>query len=129
MQDRPSESTAALIAMVLRDGGTLLGRTLALARIEIDGNVRALVGLFAILGTIVVLLISAFFVFLDALVKAVAVLIGSEAVAACLVASPFVIVTIVLATIGVRRIVRGTPMAKRGADRLKADLRSIRPSR
>lgn len=129
MQDRSSESTAALIVLVLRDGGALVGRTLALARREIDGNVRALVGFCALLGTIVVLLVAAFFVFLDAAVKAVAVLIGSEVAAACLVASPFAAVTVGLAALGVRRILRGTPTAGRGADRPTADARSIRPSR
>ncbi|TXM81351.1 phage holin family protein, partial [Methylobacterium sp. WL122] len=93
MQDRTSESTPAstlaLTLGMLRESSRLVGRTLDLARTEIDGNIRALIGLLALLGTIVVLLVAAFFVFLDAMVKALAVLIGSEVVAALVVASPF----------------------------------------
>lgn len=125
MRDRPSENTFALILGVLRDSGTLVGRTLALARVEIDGNLRAILGLFSLLGTIVVLLVSAFFVFLDAIVKALAVLIGSEVVAAVLVASPFVIVAASFTTFGIRRIARVTSLPGRSLGRARADARQI----
>ncbi|TXN40276.1 phage holin family protein [Methylobacterium sp. WL30] len=108
MQDRTPESTFALTLGILRESGRLVGRTLDLARTEIDGNLRALIGLFALLGTILVLLVAAFFVFLDAMVKALAVLIGSEVVAALIVASPFLVAAGLLASFGLRRIARAT---------------------
>ena len=119
MQDRPREntpgstpeSTLALTLGMVRETSRLVGRTLDLARTEIDGNLRALVGLLALLGTIVVLLVAAFFVFLDALVKALAVLIGSEVVAALVVASPFLAAAGLLAVLGLRRIARATRIA------------------
>lgn len=128
MQNRPSESTFALAVGLLREGGTWLGRTLALARAEIDGNIRALIGLLALLGTIVVLLVAAFFVLLDALVKALAVLTGSEVVAAAVVAGPFVIAAGLLTAFGLRRIARatafGTP-ANRGRAGAATDLAAV----
>ncbi|TXM92402.1 phage holin family protein [Methylobacterium sp. WL103] len=112
MQDRTSESTPAstlaLTLGMLRESSRLVGRTLDLARTEIDGNIRALIGLLALLGTIVVLLVAAFFVFLDAMVKALTVLIGSEVVAALVVASPFLVAAGLLAAVGLRRIARAT---------------------
>ena len=108
MQDRTPESTFALTLGILRESSRLVSRTLDLARTEIDGNIRALIGLFALLGTILVLLVAAFFVFLDAMVKALAVLIGSEIVAASIVASPFLIAAGLLVAFGVRRIARAT---------------------
>ncbi len=112
MQDRTPEntpeSTVALTLGMLRETSRLVGRTLDLARTEIDGNIRALIGMLALLGTIVVLLVAAFFVFLDAIVKALAVLIGSEVVAALVVASPFLAAAGLLATFGLRRIARAT---------------------
>ena len=97
-------STIALTVAALREAGTLAARTLALARTEIDGNLRALIGLLAAGVTIVVLLICAFFVFLDAAVKLIAALIGSEAVAALIVAGPFLTVAVLLAVFGARRM-------------------------
>ena len=88
----------------LREAGTLAARTVTLARVEIDGNLRALVGLVAAGVTIAVLLICAFFVFLDAAVKLIAALIGSEAVAALIVASPFLAVALLLGVMGARRM-------------------------
>ncbi|WP_375455326.1 phage holin family protein [uncultured Methylobacterium sp.] len=129
MQDRPSESTFALVVGALRASRELAGRTLALARTEIEGNLRALVGLLALLGAIVVLLVSAFFVFLDALVKALAVLIGSEVVAAALVASPFTVVAGILTMVGVRRIARVTALPERTLGRVRADARAVLPGR
>ena len=114
-QGSPPESTLALTLGMVRETSRLVGRTLDLARTEIDGNLRALVGLLALLGTIVVLLVAAFFVFLDALVKALAVLIGSEVVAALVVASPFLAAAGLLAVLGLRRIARATRIAPPGA--------------
>lgn len=104
MQDRRPESGFALIGALLRDSSALVGDTLALARAEIAGTCDTLLRLLALLGTVLVLVVSAFFVFLDALVKLFAVLIGSEAAAAGLVASPFVLAAGILAALGIRRI-------------------------
>ncbi|MGV7031667.1 phage holin family protein [Methylobacterium symbioticum] len=103
-QVREPGSMLALMLAALREAGTLAARTIALARVEIDGNLRALVGLVAACVTIMVLVICAFFVFLDAAVKLLAALIGSEAVAALIVASPFLAIALVLGVIGARRM-------------------------
>lgn len=118
MQDRTPESTFALTLGILRESSRLVSRTLDLARTEIDGNIRALIGVFALLGTILVLLVAAFFVFLDAMVKALAVLIGSELVAASIVASPFLIAAGLLVAFGVRRIGRATRIVHRARGRV-----------
>lgn len=103
-QAREPDSTLVLMLAALREAGTLAARTVALARVEIDGNLRALIGLVAAGVTIAVLLICAFFVFLDAAVKLIAALIGSEAVAALIVASPFLAVALLLGMMGARRM-------------------------
>lgn len=108
MQDRRPESGLALIGALLRDGSALVGDTLALARAEIVGTCDTLLRVLAVVGTVLVLVVSAFFVFLDALVKLFAVLIGSEAAAAGLVASPFVLAAGILAALGIRRISAAT---------------------
>ena len=94
----------ALVTAALRGGAVLTSRTLRLAQVEIDGNLRALIGLAALGLGLVVVLICAFFVFLDAAVKLLAALIGSEAVAAALVASPFLAAALVLGLMGARRM-------------------------
>lgn len=108
MQDRSDESVLVLCVRALREGGDLVGRSLALARAEIDGGLRVVAAVLILAGTVVVLLVAAFFVFLDAIVKALAVLIGSELAAAGIVASPFLAAACVLMVLGIRRIGRAT---------------------
>ena len=84
MRQQP-DGTLALLVAALRDGATHIEALLTLARTEVDGNIRAIVSLIAIVGTIPVLLIVTFFLGLDATVKLLAVPFGSEAPAALIV--------------------------------------------
>jgi hypothetical protein len=104
MDARARENVLVLLLDAIREGATLVGRTLELARVETDGNIRALAGLAAKVLAIAVLVVSAFLVFLDAAVKMLAALIGSEPVAALLVAAPFLAVAAILGLMGARRV-------------------------
>ena len=104
MRDDERDATPILILAALRAGAVHLGSLLALARIETDGNIRALVSLVAILGTIPILLIVIFFLGLDAMVKLLAVPFGSEAPAALIVAFPFLAAALALGWLGARRM-------------------------
>lgn len=104
MRERPREATHILFAAALREGAAHLASLLTLARIETDGNIRALVTLAGILGTIPVLVIVVFFLGLDAVVKLLAVPLGSEVPAALLVASPFIAAAVALGWLGARRM-------------------------
>ncbi len=104
MPEKSPEATPILLGTVLRDAAVHLVSLLELARVETDGNIRALVSLVAILGTIPVLLVVLFFLGLDALVKLLAIPLGSEAPAALVVACPFLAAAVVLGWLGARRI-------------------------
>lgn len=104
MGERSSEHIVVLLVDAVREAARLTARTLELARVETDGNIRALAGLAAKVLAIAVLVVSAFFVFLDAAVKLLAALIGSEALGAVIVAAPFLGVAAILGLMGARRI-------------------------
>ncbi|GJD96872.1 phage holin family protein [Methylobacterium iners] len=99
-----TDGTLRLLATALRQASEHLVKTLTLVHIEVDGNIRALMGLLALLATCVLLLLAALFLFLGAIVKALAALIGSEAWAALIVAAPFVLAAAVLMHLAVRRM-------------------------
>jgi hypothetical protein len=98
---------------------------LTLARTEIDGNIRAIVSLVAIIGTIPVLLIVTFFLGLDAVVKLLAVPFGAEAPAALLVAAPFLAVALGLGWMGVRRMALSNLEPWRTWRQVKRDVREV----
>ena len=100
----PPEAIPALLASALRAGAAHVGGLLALARAETDTNLRAILRLTAILGAIPVILIATFFLGLDALVKLVALPLGSEAISALIVSAPFVVVAAALGWFGLRRM-------------------------
>ena len=104
MHPESPDAPPILLATVLRDGAAHLSHLLALARIETEGSIRALVALAAIVGTIPVLLIVVFFLGLDAIVKLLAVPFGSEVPAALIVAFPFLAMAVVLGWLGARRM-------------------------
>ena len=103
MPEKSPDATPILLGTVLREAAAHLVGLLELARVETDGNIRALVSLAAILGTIPVLLIVMVFLGLDALVKLLAIPLGSEAPAALIVACPFLAAAAVLGWLGARR--------------------------
>jgi small-conductance mechanosensitive channel len=98
------DSTLVLLAKALHQTSEHLGKTLTLACAEIDGNIRALMSLLALVSVCVLLIVAALFLFLVVLVKALAALIGSEALAAVVVASPFAVAAAVLTGLALRRM-------------------------
>jgi hypothetical protein len=100
----PTDGTLVLLIAALREGTAHVEALLTLARTEIDGNLRAIVSLIAIVGTIPILLIVTFFLGLDGVVKLLALPLGSEAPAALIVAAPFLIMALWLGWLGARRM-------------------------
>ena len=119
------DGTLALLIAALREGTAHVEAMLTLARTEIDGNIRAIVSLVAIIGTIPVLLIVTFFLGLDAVVKLLAVPFGSEAPAALLVAAPFLAVALGLGWMGVRRMALSNLEPWRTWRQVKRDVREV----
>lgn len=101
---RPPDGTLTLLIAALREGTAHVEALLTLARTEVDGNIRAIVSLVAIVGTIPVLLIVTFFLGLDGVVKLLALPLGSEAPAALIVAAPFLVMALWLGWLGARRM-------------------------
>lgn len=101
---RDSTSLPHLLSAALRDGAGHVGQMLALARVETDANLRAWLRLAGILGTIPILAIATFFLGLDFLAKLLAALSGYPFASALAVASPFIVVALVLARLGLRRM-------------------------
>jgi hypothetical protein len=98
------DGTLTLLIAALREGTTHIEALLTLARTEVDGNLRAIVSLIAIVGTIPILLIVTFFLGLDGVVKLLALPLGSEAPAALIVAAPFLAMALWLGWLGTRRM-------------------------
>ena len=120
-----TDGTLALLIAALREGAAHVEALLTLARSEVDGNVRTLVSLVAIVGTIPILLIVTFFLGLDAVVKLLAVLLGSEAPAALIVAAPFLIVALGLGWLGARRMALSNLEPWRTWRQVKQDVREV----
>lgn len=120
-----ADGTLGLLVSALRESAAHLEALLTLARTEIDGNVRAIVSLVAIVSTIPVLLIVTFFLGLDAVVKLLAVPFGSEAPAALIVAAPFLIVALVLGWFGLRRMALSNLEPWRTWRQVKQDAREL----
>ncbi|MHB2207944.1 phage holin family protein [Methylobacterium sp. CM6257] len=120
-----TDGTLALLVASLRDGAAHIEALLTLARIELDGNLRAIVSLIAIVGTIPVLLIVTFFLGLDAVVKLLAVPFGSEAPAALIVAAPFLAVALALGWLGARRMALSNLEPWRTWRQVKRDVREV----
>ncbi|MDP4005666.1 phage holin family protein [Methylobacterium sp. NEAU K] len=123
-----ADGTLALLVAALRESAAHVEALLTLARSELDGNVRALVSLIAIVGTIPVLLIVTFFLGLDAVVKLLAVPFGSEAPAALIVAAPFIAVALVLGWVGARRMALSNLEPWRTWRQVKRDGRAVAPT-
>ncbi|MGU3452142.1 phage holin family protein [Methylobacterium sp. 391_Methyba4] len=119
------DGTLALLIAALREGTAHVEALLTLARTEIDGNIRAIVSLVALIGTIPVLLIVTFFLGLDAVVKLLAVPFGAEAPAALLVAAPFLAVALGLGWMGVRRMALSNLEPWRTWRQVKRDVREV----
>ncbi|MBX9931823.1 MAG: phage holin family protein [Methylobacterium sp.] len=126
MTARPPDTTLALIGEALRLGSLHLRQTLTLARLETNGNIGAILGLVALLGAAVLALIVAFFLLLAAAVKALAAIIGSEALAAVIVAAPFALASLVLLVLGLRRMALENLEPKRTERQMAKDAAALR---
>src|SRR4051812_34856749 len=124
MRQHPN-GTLALLVAALRAGAAHIEALLQLARTETDGNIRAIVSLIGIVGTIPILLIVIFFLGLDAVVKLLAVPLGSEAPAALIVAAPFLIVALLLGWLGARRMALSNLEPWRTWRQVKRDVREV----
>lgn len=124
MRQHP-DGTLALLVAALRAGAAHIEALLDLARTETDGNFRAIVSLIGIVGTIPILLIVIFFLGLDAVVKLLAVPLGSEAPAALIVAAPFLIVALLLGWLGARRMALSNLEPWRTWRQVKRDVREV----
>lgn len=125
MTARPQDTTFALIGQALRLGSEHLKQTLTLARIETTGNIRAILGLVTLIGTAILFVIVSFFLLLIAVVKALAVVIGSEALAAAIVATPFVLASLTMLWIGLRWMALENLEPKRTERQLAKDARAV----
>ena len=124
MRQHP-DGTLALLVAALRAGAAHIEALLQLARTETDGNIRAIVSLIGIVGTIPILLIVIFFLGLDAVVKLLAVPLGSEAPAALIVAAPFLTVALLLGWLGARRMALSNLEPWRTWRQVKRDVREV----
>ena len=122
---RHADGTLALLVAALREGAAHVEALLQLARAETDGNIRAIVSLIGIVGSIPILLIVIFFLGLDAVVKLLAVPFGSEAPAALIVAAPFLAVALVLGWLGARRMALSNLEPWRTWRQVKRDVREV----
>lgn len=102
--DQDPRTTAVLMLAALRDAGAHLGNLLRLARAEIRGNLRALASLVTLFGGALLLVLASLVLLLFALRDALAALIGHDALAAVIVALPFLVATAILTRLGLRRI-------------------------
>lgn len=102
--DQDPRTTAVLILAALRDAGAHLGNLLRLARAEIRGNLRALASLVTLFGGALLLVLASLVLLLFALRDALAALIGDDALAAVIVALPFLVAAAILTRIGLRRM-------------------------
>ena len=110
MSGRPTDTTLALLGTALRQASDHIGGIVTLARTEIDGNLRALFNLLAPFVLCVLLIVAALLLFLVAVEKALAAVIGSEVWAALVVAAPFLACSAALARLALRRMAVPNPI-------------------
>jgi len=100
MSNGPNSSIQGLIGDALRETNELARKEIALFRNEMTSNVRSLfVGLGLLVGAAVFGVV-ALFVLVDALVKWLATVVHSEALAALIVGGVLLVVAVVLALVG-----------------------------
>lgn len=102
--DADPRSTAALIVAATRDASAQFADLLRLARIEVRGNLRAIATLAASFGGALLLVLVSLVLLLIALRDAIAVLIGSDALAGLIVALPLLAATAILMWAGLSRM-------------------------
>lgn len=110
-RDGDPRTTAVLMLGAIREASTHLGMLLRLARTEIRGNLRALAALVALFGGALLLVLTSLVLLLLALRDALAALIGSEALAALIVALPFVVIAAILVLMSLQKLSLRSPEA------------------
>ena len=102
--DGDPRSTPVLIVAAVREASAQFADLLRLARIEVRGNLRVVATLAGLFGGALLLVLVSLVLLLIALRDAIAVLIGSDAVAGLIVALPFLAATGILMWAGLRRM-------------------------
>lgn len=102
--DEDPRTTAALMVAATRDASAQFADLLRLARIELRGNLRAVATLAALFGGALLLVLVFLILLLIALRDAIAVLIGSDALAGVIVALPLLAATAILMWLGFCRM-------------------------
>ena len=121
----PPSSIQALVADALREASELASKEIALFRNEMTSNVRSLfVGLALLVGAAVFGVV-ALFVLVDALVKWLATVVHSEALAALIVGGVLLVVAVILALVGRNAMSLSTLAPVRTSRQVRQDARVL----
>lgn len=125
MSNGPQSSIQSLVADALRETSDLARKEMALFRNEMTSNVRTLfIGLALMVGAGVFAVV-ALFVLVDALVKWLATIVHSEALAALIVGGVLLVVAIVFALIGRSTMSLSTLAPTRTTRQVRQDARAL----
>jgi hypothetical protein len=125
MTTGPQSSIQGLIGDALRETNELARKEIALFRNEMTNNVRALfIGLGLLVGAAVFGVV-ALFVLVDALVKWLATVVHSEALAALIVGGVLLVVAVALALIGRNAMSLSTLAPVRTTRQVREDARTL----
>ena len=125
MTTGPQSSIQGLIGDALRETNELARKEIALFRNEMTSNVRSLfVGLGLLVGAAVFGVV-ALFVLVDALVKWLATVVHSEALAALIVGGVLLVVAVALALIGRNAMSLSTLAPVRTTRQVREDARTL----
>ncbi|KQP07202.1 MAG: phage holin family protein [Methylobacterium sp.] len=125
MSNGPNPSIQGLIGDALRETNELARKEIALFRNEMTSNVRSLfVGLGLLVGAAVFGVV-ALFVLVDALVKWLATVVHSEALAALIVGGVLLVVAVILALVGRNAMSLSTLAPVRTSRQVRQDARAL----
>ncbi|MDB5646873.1 phage holin family protein [Methylobacterium sp.] len=125
MTTGPQASIQGLIGDALRETNELARKEIALFRNEMTSNVRSLfIGLGLLVGAAVFGVV-ALFVLVDALVKWLATVVHSEALAALIVGGVLLVVAVALALIGRNAMSLSTLAPVRTSRQVREDARTL----
>jgi uncharacterized membrane protein YqjE len=96
MPDQQGQSLQGLVAEAVRESTSLAQKEFALFRTEVSENLKAMLMGMAILVMAAIFAIAAIMLFTEALVKWLATVVGSEALAALIVGGVLVIIAVAL---------------------------------
>ena len=125
MAEPSQKSIPNLIADALRNAQDLLSKEIALFRAEVGDGVRILGLGLALIGMAALFLVSGLMVLIGALVKWLAVVLGSEALAALIVGGAFASVALTLVLWGRSKMALKNLEPKRTERELRRDFAAI----